>query len=488
MNLPGLIVEGPRVFAATWLCITTLYVLLGLRKGWTLGRALATSAIGLHVLAAVYRLAGMATWGALLAAGLHPPSMHFTSARLVPYARLLVGLGWFACLAAVGLEGWRQCAAGPVSTLQRLGSWARIVLLPLTLFTLHLLSNSADDCEAVQWIDLWNGESWMEFRAQATATEVQGRAPLKRVSFVPPQNGSGVLGIDARGSVWHWDPLKSQPLPDTLPRSMPVRVTVPWYRGSCSVGLDGRAWCEIPASVSGNTVTFMELWQDARLATLETSDGCNGSSRLCAVSTDGLVRCWLAGADSKLAVERQAIGAAVVRAFTPHFGCRGCAAHGDGTVACWIPGAGGEGAVEGAVDGVGDVATLSSSRERACAVSQAGELRCWAKTAAGGDGASKPGWKSRRYLDGMRVSDVAVGETHTCAVSDSRVYCWGSNSWGQACGGVRSLPTEPVVASGIVDAVSVAVQHEQTCIVRTNGVAACCGKRYRWTDLGDARE
>ena len=74
---------------------------------------------------------------------------------------------------------------------------------------------------------------------------------------------------------------------------------------------------------------------------------------------------------------------------------------------------------------------------------------------------------------------VATGRSHACAVlSDSNVYCWGSNDSGQLGDGTTSASAVPVsvggeVAGRLVSRVAVGTRH--TCAETAPAVAYCWG-------------
>jgi alpha-tubulin suppressor-like RCC1 family protein len=85
---------------------------------------------------------------------------------------------------------------------------------------------------------------------------------------------------------------------------------------------------------------------------------------------------------------------------------------------------------------------------------------CWG---FGGGGRLGNGGTSSHYsptlvrgvLAGRVVTDITVGPSHACAVSDGRAYCWGGNTAGTLGDGTttdRSLPT-PVDTSGVLTGV-----------------------------------
>ncbi|MBY0515847.1 MAG: hypothetical protein K2P81_02985 [Bacteriovoracaceae bacterium] len=85
--------------------------------------------------------------------------------------------------------------------------------------------------------------------------------------------------------------------------------------------------------------------------------------------------------------------------------------------------------------------------QHACALSTAGQVKCWGYNAYGQLGLDKPGIGVDQYIGdaagemgnslnavalGEAAIDISTGYYHSCAVTSSgRVKCWGYNAWGQ---------------------------------------------------------
>ena len=69
--------------------------------------------------------------------------------------------------------------------------------------------------------------------------------------------------------------------------------------------------------------------------------------------------------------------------------------------------------------------------------------------------------------DNESVVDVAIGNDHKCALTESsRLYCWGNNNYGQALlphTGSTAIPTLIELQEGIVP-VSVSGKLDHTCL------------------------
>lgn len=168
------------------------------------------------------------------------------------------------------------------------------------------------------------------------------------------------------------------------------------------------------------------------------------------------------------------------------------------------------------------------------------ELRCWGNNMSRqvGTGSTDDYHPSPTPIAGLPAApdDLALGNAHTCALADDRVFCWGSNDEGQlgtaASGTPEPTPAEvpglggtpvevatfgshtcarlssghvecwglndrgqlgvgdtasrsgPQRVPGIDDAVQVATGSAHTCVLRATGALACWGENFNG-ELGD---
>jgi alpha-tubulin suppressor-like RCC1 family protein len=159
------------------------------------------------------------------------------------------------------------------------------------------------------------------------------------------------------------------------------------------------------------------------------------------------------------------------------------------------------------VQGIVNPIALSASKTgaHACAITSAGGVYCWGE---GGDGQLGNGSTTDRSTavqvvlsDGTTAlpsaRSIAVGGSHSCAalsfdngntsVTESGIYCWGSNTQGQLGDGT-STNTDKAVAVAVIDTVTpapnitsgqwftqVVAGENHTCALRSDGAVFCWG-------------
>ena len=78
---------------------------------------------------------------------------------------------------------------------------------------------------------------------------------------------------------------------------------------------------------------------------------------------------------------------------------------------------------------------------------------------------------------GSLVADVALGEAHGCAVTSTRLYCWGNNESGELGVGDAMSREEPTLVDGSWLGVTAGAHH--TCALDDLGRVACWGANER---------
>jgi len=126
------------------------------------------------------------------------------------------------------------------------------------------------------------------------------------------------------------------------------------------------------------------------------------------------------------------------------------------------------------------VATVSAGTH-ACAVTTSGGVKCWGRNTRGqlGDGTTTD---SPVPVDVVGLSSgvvsVSAGVIHSCALTDAgAVKCWGSNEYGELGNGGTEDSAVPVDATELTDEVTSvsAGGGPLTCVVTTAGGVKCWG-------------
>ena len=140
-------------------------------------------------------------------------------------------------------------------------------------------------------------------------------------------------------------------------------------------------------------------------------------------------------------------------------------------------------------------AQISTGVGHSCALSLAGQVKCWGGgllgqlgngtrgriahpvTVINGEGSSIP-------LSGIR--QIAAGFGHTCAVTQGgQVKCWGTQSYGRLGNGddiqlVLLYPVTVIEGEGsstpLTGVVQVGIGHTHTCALLSNGQVKCWGE------------
>ena len=122
--------------------------------------------------------------------------------------------------------------------------------------------------------------------------------------------------------------------------------------------------------------------------------------------------------------------------------------------------------------------SISAGANHTCGVTSNSVLYCWGYNAYGqlGDGTTQDRAVPVAVVGGVEFSFVSAGFTHSCGLTPTfRAYCWGSNREGEIGDGTTiDRPTAVPVAGGLAF-VALAAGLEQTCGLTPSGVAYCWG-------------
>ena len=125
-------------------------------------------------------------------------------------------------------------------------------------------------------------------------------------------------------------------------------------------------------------------------------------------------------------------------------------------------------------------APVAGGSSHTCALTAAGGVLCWGANGGGrlGDGTSEARLTPTPVSGlGSGVTAIAVGGSHTCALTQAgSVLCWGNNWYGQLGDGSTESRFTPTPVTGLgagVTAISAAGSH--TCALTQAGGVLCWG-------------
>lgn len=332
-------------------------------------------------------------------------------------------------------------------------------------------------------------------------------------------------GVKTDSSAWCWGYNFSGELGDGTTSSSPVPVRVaggstwksvdPGSGHSCGVRINGTAWCWGGTNQSGQlgdgtTNSSLAPVQVAGEGTWQTVKA--GQSYSCGVKSDGSAWCWGSNQSGLLGTGRgflysevpvQVAGGGTWRSIDTGDG-HACGVKQDGTAWCWgssgygqlgVGHTAGNSYAPVQVVGGGAWQTLVVGSVQSCGVKTDGTGWCWGYNEDGrlGDGtttssqvpvqvAGGGSWRAVETTGASTPGFVLNG--HSCGVkSDSTMWCWGDNEFGQLGTGTNQSSLVPQQVEGGSAWRATAVTYVHSCGVRNDGTAWCWGNNHY--GLGD---
>lgn len=277
---------------------------------------------------------------------------------------------------------------------------------------------------------------------------------------------------------------------------------------ACAVTQDGAAKCwgkNEYGQIGDGTFTQQTLPTQVTGLTSGVSKVAMGYAFACAILTSGKVQCWGRNQSSQLG------DGATANRSTPYEitslsnvvsisagSAHACAITAAGALQCW--GAGGSGqigngtlinaTVPASPDGLGSgVSQVSVGDSHSCALTTSGGVKCWGYNARGAVGDGSNSSRSRPVdVTGLTsgVKQISSGYLHACAVTMSgAAKCWGNNEFGQLGNGSTTHSSVPVDVDGLSEGVAqVAAGWDHSCARMTSGQVKCWGRNLNG-NLGD---
>ncbi|MEM7126198.1 MAG: C13 family peptidase [Chloroflexota bacterium] len=193
------------------------------------------------------------------------------------------------------------------------------------------------------------------------------------------------------------------------------------------------------------TITYRATPVDVKGLQTDISSIAAGSFHTCALTTSGNVKCWGTNSAGQLGVSGPHYSSAPVD-----------------------------------VSGLNNITAISARANYTCAITDVGAVTCWGENGSGqlGDGTTTDS-SIPVGVSGLStgVTAISTGRFHTCGVmSSGGVKCWGKNTYRQLGDGTTTHSLTPVDVLGLTGSVqSVAVGETHTCALTTNGGARCWG-------------
>jgi alpha-tubulin suppressor-like RCC1 family protein len=125
-----------------------------------------------------------------------------------------------------------------------------------------------------------------------------------------------------------------------------------------------------------------------------------------------------------------------------------------------------------------------------CLRTSTNETICWGRNAngqvSGTDATSSAAQRTVAFPNAHYAIDLALGDDHSCAILDDKtVACWGAGALGQLGNGQTSDSNQPVLVTDVKDATAITADENHTCAITATGTY-CWGTDFNG-QLGTAQ-
>jgi len=125
--------------------------------------------------------------------------------------------------------------------------------------------------------------------------------------------------------------------------------------------------------------------------------------------------------------------------------------------------------------------SIGSGFLHTCALSTDGDVYCWGNNEVGQLGQGNVGDPALLpvKVPGLgKVSQLSVGATHNCALSQGKAYCWGQNGNGKLGSGSDAQSNSPILVKDLDSIAQISANRLSTCAVTTSKSVYCWGDNF----------
>ena len=349
---------------------------------------------------------------------------------------------------------------------------------------------------------------------QAAPVAKQGIASVMEMAVQVAAGGDHTCAITSAGGVKCWgsnfrgqlgnnSTANSQMPVDVVGLSSGVNTIGAGYGHTCALTNAGAVKCwgyNVYGQLGNNSTTDSLVPVDVAGLSSGVSAINVGGTHTCALTIAGAVKCWGYNGYGQLGNNSTVNSPAPVDVFGLSGGVRVISASASHTCAltiadvvkCWganFFGQLGNNSTAGMqvpvdVTGLsGGVSAISAGSDHTCALTSAGEIKCWGSNGSGGLGNNGMA-KTQVSVDVVGLSSgintISAGDGHTCALTSAgAVKCWGYNAFGQLGNNSTADTQVPVDVIGLSSGVSaISAGRLHTCALTIAGIVKCWGFNF----------